>query len=318
VGTLTMALQAAGPDGAIYRLPRADLRLNRQGNGIGSFPLGGTETVRSFTLPAGSYTGDAVARTPDSSWTLGRVNADGTESPVRATLTNPSVSFQIIAGQTTDLTLRFTLDRLGDVVFSTGTLDVRAEFGFANRQATHARLQLETLVQAGAQFAPNPGLIAFLDAPAGTPMSVTMDFTLSGVWDYYYQRVCTAATGRLSVNTGHAGLAALGSESSTAPEAQLCFHEVGSTTFVSVTLRRTGPPDSALSSVITGDHNFDSAAGGGLPGPVWNGQRLDLSGMLLPVALANSSAYVGIGAMDGSTVADIQLQVTTAAVSMTP
>src|SRR5262249_30720471 len=122
------ALVATGSGGAVYRLPAGtQLRLSKLGFSD-RIALDADTTSVAIDVPPGDYNLQLVDAHFDvpSPWMLERELGDNTPATISATLSMPS-TIAVVADQTTDLVLRFTV-ATGEVIeFTQGQIDVTVE-----------------------------------------------------------------------------------------------------------------------------------------------------------------------------------------------
>jgi len=125
-GTLRSELATVGSDGATYEFPPGSFAII-QGPLSGQLvALDGPDQVLEHSLPVGSFSIDLLF-TGDGAPRLNRTQ-DGTTTLVDVNWvdTHP-IPFDVLQNATTDLTLHFHADTLGDITFENGNLDLRAD-----------------------------------------------------------------------------------------------------------------------------------------------------------------------------------------------
>jgi hypothetical protein len=128
-GTLQVALTASTPEGTIYRVNNAHLDVFNFSGGCAMNPcasVDGTDATVSIDLPASQFPFDYSIQL-EFGWTVARVEADGSETPVSATLLNNFVSFTVKPGRATPVVFQF---QVGDQVATTGTGSVSVSPAF--------------------------------------------------------------------------------------------------------------------------------------------------------------------------------------------
>jgi hypothetical protein len=122
-GSLQVAMQQQGADGALYHLRDARLRLTGQ---LDTLIEVGDSPVLQQTLPSGQYAMELLA-----GWWMQREKS-GEQEEVGAELlgANP-VEFSISSGQVTAVTLRFLVQGAGEIGFETGDMVVDMQVDIA-------------------------------------------------------------------------------------------------------------------------------------------------------------------------------------------
>jgi hypothetical protein len=125
LGSLSLALAATGPDGALYRLREAVIDVAGPTPAVVETETDASATVRSLSAAPGNYT---ITLTPG--WRFERVDPTFGNVAVDATLVsaNPQQA-HVSPAATTRVGLRFTVAGLGDVVLDPGQLDIGIEVG---------------------------------------------------------------------------------------------------------------------------------------------------------------------------------------------
>ena len=145
LGSLDMAVQTTGPDGATYRI--TDQTLFTVRNADYSFydrlRVEGTQPLQSFSLPPDAYWADITSLRSDGSFELER--SDGTQTQlVSARYVGVSPNpFSITARSTTALTLPFRVADIGDVTFDVGQLIVNVDVDIENTSPTTGQLSMQ-------------------------------------------------------------------------------------------------------------------------------------------------------------------------------
>jgi|HubBroStandDraft_2_1064218.scaffolds.fasta_scaffold22611_2 hypothetical protein len=291
VGSLSAALSATGPDGAIYTLPaNATLQLTPVDpvTGVLGTPTTLTFTqgdpTQTFSIPSGQYQG-SLQGGPD--FTLGR-EADGGADSVLATLTDPQpYTIQINAGQVTTLSFDFAIAGLGDVTFGTGTLQTgisvtNGEGGTASSGSLNGTFDVTSIVPPnpagsnGKAEAPNPAIQKLLSGSAlPATFSANLTFSVTGPFAAGVDSTCAPVTATgMSVPQGQGNAEDLFSEAlsplpgKTTDTGTLCFYDAngyatlltnadGTPVIVAnavvLTFTRTGQPTSpSVTSALSG------------------------------------------------------------------
>jgi hypothetical protein len=125
-GSMSLALAAAGPDGAVYRLRNAAIHVSGPTAAVIETEADPFATVRSVSAAPGNY--EIIIL---EGWSFERVDPiRGTATSVEATLASPNPQAAHVApGNATTVRLRFTVDGLGDVVLDPGQINVGIEVG---------------------------------------------------------------------------------------------------------------------------------------------------------------------------------------------
>ncbi|MGE3675851.1 MAG: hypothetical protein AB7K71_39650 [Polyangiaceae bacterium] len=144
-GSVDLALQATGPDGATYRLtPNTLLWVSNQDQSVlDALYIESAETVQTFSLPPDDYEATVRTSRPDGSFELER--SDGTQTEIvsaRYVGVNPT-PFHITANSTTALTLPFRVADLGDITFDVGRLAVDLDVGVEAQSPTGGQMSLQ-------------------------------------------------------------------------------------------------------------------------------------------------------------------------------
>lgn len=125
-GSVGLAAQTTGPDGATYRITNQTLLwVNTADHSFSSaLDVDGHEAVQFFELPPNDYFASPISLIPGELFELERTDGVQTEL-VRARFVGLSPSpFSIAANRTTSLTLPFRVPEVGDVTFESGRLGV--------------------------------------------------------------------------------------------------------------------------------------------------------------------------------------------------
>jgi hypothetical protein len=118
-GTVQIALTASTPGGTVYRVEGATFEIYNFAGACASFlcaTVPGDDPTVTVDLAPSVFPGDYTISL-DPGWTVSRVAADGTETPVPATLLTNGTSFTIKPGRTTPVVFQF---QIGDEVATTG------------------------------------------------------------------------------------------------------------------------------------------------------------------------------------------------------
>jgi hypothetical protein len=181
-GHIALAVVAAGPDGATYRLPQGTILEMQPGY---SFPLDGDGAIVTVQLSPGTYDAWLFASTASGAgslieWPLDRIAADGSVDSVNATLvTSQPAPVTVVAGQTTPLVLEFRIATGGTVRFERGDVAVSIDVGGTPATAFTASAQGTfgtTSLQSTALF------VGRLPGNGATGLSLSVTGAVTGAW----------------------------------------------------------------------------------------------------------------------------------------
>jgi hypothetical protein len=282
VGTIKLALQTTGADGATYAFP-ADAYLVVTGSVFTDYlSLYGSDTTLNRTLAAGTYTATLYF---GSGSTVLQKTEGGVTTTVNATWTNPQpVTFTITKGQTTPIALHFTVKGLGDVVFDTGTLaitaDVQKESSSTFSTATAAgttNLYYSKNADDTAAYATNLQVAQSVDLP------ISFTYTSTSAWSQVSSNaVCQSGTLSATSSSGSPGLIARLEELAGA-SAWFCVNDYGANDYVGISFSKYGAPPPDQASFLA-DPNYGFYAGISFyAGDVYDGTTLKQT------ALANAT-----------------------------
>jgi hypothetical protein len=194
-GQILTSLTAVGPDGATYSLPSSAFLLLQWTGGAGSGSstlfFNNTTPTQSFTVATGTY-----SATLNGATSLVR-SAGGGTSNVAATLTDGQpYAFTITGGEATGLTFHFVVQDIGDVTFSTGTLN------------TNLQVDAGTTSPSQAQVSGGAGVVSVLQGPPGldsalsfmgtAPLYYSIAVTLTGPFQPSVDSACASATATIT------------------------------------------------------------------------------------------------------------------------
>jgi len=279
LGTLSAAMTAVGPDGATY-----------------SLVFNTTAGTESFSLSSGVYSG-----TINGATTLTRT-ANGLATTVSAVLTDPQpYAFTISAGATTALTLHFTVEGIGNVTFSTGTLTTTLAVDAGTTSPTHATAAGATTVTADLNGP--PALNSALTFTGSLPVSFSMAIHLTT--PFVAGADCVCANGTATVTTvpssGDGGAAqsnadALFDEAS-GGNGSICIYDTNTSWngAIFIDFTRYGAPQTPQMTAALGADGGATGEGFTLQfaatpaTPLYNGTTATLSALTQPVTMPLSN-----------------------------
>ena len=285
-GSIEAAISAVGPDGATYSIPTSDyIVVIEAGTVVACEPVAST-TTQSFNLTDGNYIvtlspscavnafsdagvpGDGGAETPVP-FTLVRT-ADGGATSVSSLLNNPVQATTVTTGSTATLVFSFTIEQLGTITMSTGTVTVAmaadASVNAPPTQGSLAGTVAPELFIAGASAI--PAVTALLTPPGGDggAPSDTVTIGLTSVSTFVpneNEQICATFTPTVTQSGGYTGMTALFQEATAAgATGQICFGVTtagGSNPLSIVFLRLGQPTTSAFESALATEGGFMSA-----------------------------------------------------------
>lgn len=303
-GIVELALSTTGADGAVYGFPEATyLQLNTT-NFSEWVSLTGSETVLRKELAAGEYTASLwfqagnvqLVRSESGSTTL--VDAEWTN-------TQP-IALSIADGQTTPLTLQFSLDELGDVAFGTGTLQVVAEVDVREvEQATSASVSGTTNLSYEQYSDATAAYATALDVDQGIDLAFSLGFQASSDW---YQvgtsSVCQRGTVAESASSSSVGLD-LRLQQLSGTSATLCVINQGAADDVSLTMNVYGAPPAGQEAFLPDpQYGFYGSIYGSV-GDVFDGTTLEQA-ELQNATLSNGNFYHMVYDLWGTQLATVE------------
>jgi hypothetical protein len=119
LGTVQVALTASTPGGTVYRVEGATFEIYNFAGACPGFPCAtvpGDDPTLTVELAPSVFPGDYTISL-DPGWTVSRVAADGTETPVPAMLLTNGTAFTIKPGRTTPVVFQF---QIGEEIATTG------------------------------------------------------------------------------------------------------------------------------------------------------------------------------------------------------
>jgi hypothetical protein len=251
VGTASLALSAVGPDGHRYRLFSGTTFVASTEGGMPAFtlPLSDSAERQTLDFEVGSYAARLEGpRTAEGAYFLIREDVDGGNvSIVPGRLVGPEpLPFVIRPGQTTQLTFRFSVPQLGDVVFSAGEVDVGIDVENdplpSHGQGYNASANM-TINQLFADVAALPGLSALVDGAAlGDAPGAQLGLSRTSEWRFSPQGFCA------DVNLGSTGALTAEPEfnallvQALTGTGSLCFMRESAGGLMLINLRREGEP----------------------------------------------------------------------------
>jgi hypothetical protein len=299
-GTIRAALSTVGPDGAKYVLPSGAFLLLSKDAWASSYympldhiPPSGPAT-QSFDVPAASYQATLNGAVDGSAWQLVRIDGTGGMTTVAASLVDAMpYQFVIAPGGSYSLTFHFVLPTVGDVTFSSGTLDVGLQIDAGPTPGSGAHWVENAAVDTQI-FNGFPSLQALMQAPDGTPVQVTIDMVRIGDWWMYPDTACATVHGTITTTTAHAGLAANLMELSGGIGA-LCVHsstDPNAPNDIMVSLSRQGAPQTdALAAAIASDASPGPLMGYDLQVDGWTSVSIFSGGVLSLSKLAAGLSF---------------------------
>jgi hypothetical protein len=324
-GTIEATLTAVGPDGATYALsPSAFLQLtwtNEGGLQNQALLFNSTSPTQSFSVAPATYTATLFNATP-----LTRI-ADSGPTSVSATLVDPQpYKFTVTAGQTTSLTLHYTITGIGDLTFSTGTVSTHLQVDAATASPGHLLVQGSGSVSPGLNGPSGLNMALASSGPVALSYSITA--TLTSPFAAGIESTCANITGTVSASTDSSGndpnYAAFFDEAS-GGNGVVCIYDANSPAFpgqVVVFLERFGAPQtsamiSALGAAAQPGEGFAVQVIGSPTPPLYDGATLHLSQFSQPLTFPGFEVSVQyqptntqLGNLVGSPVGPMTLQVT--------
>ena len=311
LGSVSLPVETAGPDGATYRLP-VDTRLTLASTSIPNYDvsLDGTDSTMTFAAEAGDYQAQLYNADHDftTTWPLTRTAPDGTVSTVDAQLLTPQpLAATVVANQTTSLVFQFSIATGGTVTFGHGSVTIT--IGVGQQPATSFSVSAQGSGDVlGAPAFDGPyaaALPAVVPAAGVTGLGIAVSAKLTGAWqeaggtidvDGQALSVCapislTAATG--SGQPGYADLIAEAGHGS-APDflfgpASMCITDYGTVQEVRIRLAREGVSETPTFTAMFGAQPalFWHVLRGTLPAPIYD----SVNGTLDLDALAGTHDY---------------------------
>jgi hypothetical protein len=301
-GTLEAALSAVGPDGATYTFESNDYfdvnssPYNPDFNAVG-FGLNGSGNITT-SFPVGGYVGTLYGGTTSADggvtvFTLVRT-IDGGSSTVQATLLDSGTyPFEIVAGQTTSITIHLNVAGLGTVTFSTGTLSVGTSITQSDGGGSGAVLVGSSTVTSQTLGGPAAVQTALTTA-AGSAFAYSATVTFAVPWTPEVGSVCAIGTAQMTVPAGAStGAATLLGELNGA-SSEVCVED-NTTGQVTVSIYRTGTPQTAaLKAATTDSISFQLNSYGSLGFQAYNDTSFFPQKIASPVTLTGFNAYANV------------------------
>jgi hypothetical protein len=269
-GQVLAALSAVGPDGATYTLPSSAF-LNVSwtgdgGSGASTLQFNNTPGTQSFSVAVGNYTATLFGAT-----SLVRTGDAGTTT-VSATLNDAQpYAFTVKGGQTTSLTFHFTVQGIGNLTFSTGTLGTNLQVDSGTTTPTRAIASGSASVISVTNGP--PGLSSALSFMGTQPVSYSIAVTLTSPFQASVDSACANIT--TQVTTGMAmtplqqNINAFMQEPSNGMTGSLCLFDANAASFpgqVVLFFYRFGPPTTPQMIAALG------GVDGGVPNQTWQFQ----------------------------------------------
>jgi hypothetical protein len=321
-GTIEAALTAVGPDGATYALSSsAFLQLSWRNDGGAQTQLlyfNSTSPSQSFDVAPATYSATLFNTT-----TLTRI-ADSGPTTVSAILADTQpYTFTVTAGQTTDLTFHYTIAGIGDVTFSTGTLNTHLQVDASTASAGHVLASGTASV--GWRTNGPPALNAALAASGPVSVSYSVSATLTSGFAPATESSCANITGTITATADTMGndqnFAALYNEAS-GGTGTVCFYDANSSILpgqMSILFFRTGAPQTMQMLSVLGPSGQMGEEFGveilGTPAtPFYDGSTLHLSELdqplTIPAAQVEAIYEPNFTVLDTNNVGSVTVQVT--------
>jgi hypothetical protein len=201
LGSASFAVSAIGPDGHRYRLWDGTTFAATTPDGNPAFNtqlINGAEERQTIDFEVGSYLArlENAPGPGNGQMFLVRETLDGSSlTIVAARLVSPDpLPFTIRAGQTTQLTFRFSVPELGDVVFSAGEVDVGIDVDSDQEPSQGSMFYVNssmTVSDVFADVAAVPGLQQFVDGVAvGDAPATMLGLTRTSDWRLLPEGFC--------------------------------------------------------------------------------------------------------------------------------
>jgi hypothetical protein len=303
-GTVGVALTAGGPNLSTYRLPAGtEVELIGDGNGYaGRFSLDGDGTALELDVPVGTYQATLVHPAGYSlTWPLDHLFQDGTAETVNAKLVSSMpIVLQVVYDTTTSLVFSFEVAG-GTVAFAHGTVAVTVDV--SNVGATGGTTAWDaSLTSSSVSLGSLPAQIVPRLPLAGTGgLVAVVHARLSAPWFQASEsQVCATVVIDELAGTGHEGFRDLLLESVDL-DASLCAGSEGGQSFITFFTHRSGAGSTPTFADAGTNLSFSTLLTATLPGPIFDGQSLDLDALAgirtLPVFARTRVREGGNGAL---------------------
>jgi hypothetical protein len=294
LGTLSTALTAIGPDGATYSLPLSTYMVaswtGDAGSGNTDLFFNSTAGTESYSLSVGVY---SVVVNGVTSLTR---TANGVITTVSATLTDPQpYSFTITPGGTTPLALHFTIEGIGNITFSTGTLTTTLDVDAGTTTPTHVTAAGTAAVTADLN---GPvGLNQALTFTGTLPVSFTMAIHLTTPFVAGADCVCATGTATVTTASDDAGAAGVNAnalfDEASGSSGSICVYDTNSSWngAIFIDFSRGGGPQTPQMIAAFGPDGGVTGESFGLQfaanpaTPLYNGTTATLSALEQPVTM---------------------------------
>lgn len=297
-GTVTVALETVGSDGATYQFPPGTA-LNvpdTSGTYDVGYRLDGTETVLTKTLPIGDYA-PWVSFPDDGSPQLIRI-VNGMSQTVPAILIDPQpFKLSIVRDTTTPLVLHLSAVGLGDVTFQIGRVRLSIEVSSTTTTMAAHGQDSATFTELRQSIAAGFGLETPLGLTTGETdaVSLTFDLTSAFVLTSPPRQVCAnIALASITSPSGGKAFSALLGEVGGIPGAAgtLCITDFGpgAHDIAHIDFLRTGPAPADQQAFLPGT-NYAFEAGGffDVGGDILDDSSFQLSKLATPIMLDAAS-----------------------------
>jgi hypothetical protein len=292
-GSMTVALATTGSDGATYQFPTGTSleTFNSTTAFSAFFPIDGSETVLTETIPAGAY--NAFLSNPSGSPQLVRT-LNGVSQTVAATWTDSQpFTFNIMQNMTTPIVLHFSVVGLGDITFQVGRLQVSIDVNSTTTTMPTSGQESATITIGGQTILPGLGLEAPLGLTAGEVDAHAISVSLTGPFTQESPGfVC--ATGTLSVlstTTSSAAFTSLAEEVGGTPASfgSVCVFNAGTIDVVEFEVARFGVAPADQQAFLPGsNYQFFDQVEFDMTG-IYDGTTLKLSELEGPITLNSAN-----------------------------
>lgn len=288
-GSVTVALATTGSDGATYQFPSGTELETVNGSGFnGFFPIDGSETVLTETIPVGLY--QAFLITPNGSPLQLVRTLNGMSQTVPATWTDPQpFNFTVMQNMTTPIVLHFSVAGLGDITFQVGRLQVSIDVNSTTTTMPTGGQESATMTINSQTLAPGLGLETPLGLAVGEVDAVSISISLTGPFTQQTNGfVCAFGTlSAISAPTSSAAFTALVEELAGTPASfvSLCIFDAGTNDFVELTVVRFGAAPADQQAFLPGSNYQFSSFLEFQAGDIFDGTTLRLSELAGPITL---------------------------------
>jgi hypothetical protein len=306
-GNVTVALSAYGNDGAKYTLGNSvGLSLNSPSNpsfGGWGISLSGDQSSLTFQVPTGTYEASlygGVTNGGATTFDVVRTLSDGTQTSVHATLIDTNdYKFQVFTNQVTALVFHFSVPGLGDLTFSTGSLQLGVSVGVTQGSGSSGVEFIDGTVSSQ-NLGTNAAVNAVIAAPVGAAAPLRVEATFTGPWGAELNSVCAPTKAHVTTTSTNPAIIAMAAELD-GGEGQMCVGDAQSSSFISVSRGGT-PVTAALASAIPGGASFQGAFYFTPPTPIYDNHTFSPERLDPPVAVPYAYAYMSIFGLADSTV----------------